>query len=62
MAQMPDSRPAIAFVTGHPDDVAFAMGGTAWLLKDKYQLHVFCATRGERGYPGAKPTLAKPTL
>lgn len=48
-----DARPNIVFIVAHPDDVAFAMGGTAWLLKDDYRLHIFCATRGDRGYPGA---------
>ena len=49
-----DPRANLAFIVAHPDDVAFAMGGTAWLLKDAYRLHIFCASRGERGYPGAK--------
>lgn len=43
---------SILIVVAHPDDVADGMGGTALLLKDKYQLHVICATRGERGVPG----------
>ena len=42
----------ILFVVAHPDDVAFGMGGTAWLLKDRYDLHVVCVTKGERGLPG----------
>jgi LmbE family N-acetylglucosaminyl deacetylase len=45
----------IVFVVAHPDDVAFYMGGTAVLLKDRYQLHVLCATRGERGYAWTGP-------
>lgn len=45
------SKPNIAFVVAHPDDLAHAMGGTAWLLKERYKLHVFCASKGERGYP-----------
>ncbi len=45
-----DSRETIAFVVAHPDDVAFSFGGTASLLRDQYDLHVFCASRGERGY------------
>jgi LmbE family N-acetylglucosaminyl deacetylase len=31
------------------------MGGTAWLLKDRYKLHVLCATKGDRGVPGRDP-------
>lgn len=42
----------IVFVVAHPDDMAYGMGGTAWLLKEKYNLHILCATRGERGLPG----------
>jgi LmbE family N-acetylglucosaminyl deacetylase len=34
----------------HPDDWEFGMGGTAWLLKDRYRFHVLCLTKGERGY------------
>ena len=43
---------SILFVVAHPDDVAGGMGGTALLLKDKYDLHVICATKGERGLIG----------
>jgi LmbE family N-acetylglucosaminyl deacetylase len=42
----------IVFIVAHPDDMAYGMGGTAWLLKEKYNLHVLCATRGEKGLPG----------
>ena len=40
---------SIVFVVAHPDDMAYGMSGTAFLLKDRYRLHVVCATRGERG-------------
>lgn len=43
-------RATVAFIVSHPDDVSFSMGGTAALLKDRYKLHVLCASRGERGY------------
>jgi LmbE family N-acetylglucosaminyl deacetylase len=55
-----DGRPAAVFVVAHPDDVAFSMGGAAWLLKDTHRLHVVCATRGERGYAWTGPGLAPP--
>lgn len=42
----------IVFVVAHPDDAANGVGGTALLLRDKYKLHVLCATRGEKGLPG----------
>jgi LmbE family N-acetylglucosaminyl deacetylase len=45
-------RRSVVFVVAHPDDLAFGMGGTAWLLKDKYKLHVLCLTKGERGLKG----------
>ncbi len=43
-------RSSVLFVTAHPDDVAFSCGGTAWLLKEKYDLHVVCATHGDGGH------------
>ena len=46
---------SVVFIVAHPDDVANAMGGTAWLLREKYNLHVFCATRGQRGIAGKTP-------
>lgn len=39
----------ILIVTAHPDDVEIGMGGTAYLLKDKYHIHIAIASRGERG-------------
>ena len=42
----------ILLIVPHPDDVAFGMGGTALLLKERFNLHVLCATKGERGVPG----------
>jgi len=47
-----NTKSNIVIVCAHPDDVAHSMGGTAYLLKDKYQLHIFCLTKGERGNPG----------
>ena len=44
------SKPPVLFVTAHPDDVAFNMGGTAKLLQRDYAIHSFCLSRGERGY------------
>lgn len=58
---MADARPSVVFVVGHPDDVAFFFGGTAWLLKEKYDLHVLCASRGERGYAYTGPGLTPPS-
>jgi len=42
----------ILFVVAHPDDVSNGMGGTALILKEKFDLHVLCATKGEIGNPG----------
>ncbi len=39
----------IVFLIVHPDDLAHSMGGTAYLLKDKYNLNVLALTKGERG-------------
>jgi LmbE family N-acetylglucosaminyl deacetylase len=54
-----DPRQAVVFVTAHPDDVAFFMGGTALLLKERYDLHVICATRGERGHGAPSEEVAR---
>ena len=43
---------SILFIVAHPDDVSDGIGGTALLLKGHYDLHVICATKGERGVPG----------
>ena len=44
---------SVVFIVAHPDDVAHSMGGTTLLLRKKgYGLHVFCATKGERGIRG----------
>ena len=43
-------KESIVFVVAHPDDVTYSAGGTAWLLHEKYDLHVLCASKGERGY------------
>jgi LmbE family N-acetylglucosaminyl deacetylase len=56
-----NARPNVVFVVGHPDDVALSFGGTAWLLKDLYKLHVLCASKGERGYHYDGAGLAPPS-
>lgn len=40
----------ILLFQAHPDDVT-CIGGTAWMLKDRYRLHTVSATKGERGRP-----------
>jgi LmbE family N-acetylglucosaminyl deacetylase len=46
---------SVLFLVAHPDDLACAMGGTALLLRDRYELHLLCATKGETGIPGRTP-------
>jgi len=46
---------SIVFIYPHPDDEAFGMGGTALLLKERFKLHMFCLTKGERGL-GPEPS------
>ena len=46
------TKPNIVFIVAHPDDLAHSMGGTAYLMKEKYQLHVLCLTKGEHGIKG----------
>ena len=43
------AKEAIVFVGGHPDD-SEGFAATAFLLKDKYDIHVVDVTRGERGF------------
>jgi LmbE family N-acetylglucosaminyl deacetylase len=54
-------RPVIVYVVAHPDDIAHSLGGTALLLKERYRLHVICASRGERGYVWQGPGPAPPS-
>lgn len=42
------AKEAIVFVGGHPDD-SEGFAATAFLLKDKYDIHIVDLTRGERG-------------
>lgn len=44
-----DTLRNILIITAHPDDMEIGMGGTAYLLKDKYHIHIAIASRGERG-------------
>lgn len=44
--------PSVLFVVAHPDDLAYGMGGMASLLREEVDLHLVCATKGERGCPG----------
>ncbi len=48
---MKSSAPLV-FLIAHPDDLEHSMGGTALLLRDRYPLHIICATKGERGIKG----------
>jgi len=36
-------------ITCHPDDWEIGMGGTAYLMKDRFQIHVIIASDGELG-------------
>ena len=42
------AKPAIVFVAAHPDDTE-GFAATAFLLRDKYDLHVVDLTHGEKG-------------
>jgi LmbE family N-acetylglucosaminyl deacetylase len=44
-----DSSSNVLIGTAHPDDWEYTMGGTAYLLKDKYSIHIVIASKGERG-------------
>jgi LmbE family N-acetylglucosaminyl deacetylase len=44
-----DIRRNLLIMTCHPDDWELGMAGTAYLLKDKYQIHVAIASDGELG-------------
>ncbi len=47
--QESDSVRNMLIITCHPDDWELSMAGTAYLLKDKYNIHVIIASDGERG-------------
>ena len=42
------TKPRIVFVAAHPDDTE-GFAATAFLLRDKYELHVVALTHGEKG-------------
>jgi LmbE family N-acetylglucosaminyl deacetylase len=44
-----DSPRNMLIITCHPDDWEIGMAGTAYLLKDKFQIHVVIASDGELG-------------
>ncbi len=44
-----DTRRNMLIITCHPDDWELSMAGTAYLLKDKCNIHVIIASDGERG-------------
>jgi len=44
-----DSLRNMLIITCHPDDWELSMAGTAYMLKDKYNIHVIIASDGERG-------------
>ena len=44
-----DSLRNMLIITCHPDDWELSMAGTAYLLKDKFNIHVVIASDGERG-------------
>lgn len=39
----------IVALFAHPDDESSGLGGTLWLLKDRYRIILLCLTKGERG-------------
>jgi LmbE family N-acetylglucosaminyl deacetylase len=49
LAQESNSKKNILIITCHPDDWEISMGGTAYLLRDKYQIHVIIDSDGELG-------------
>ncbi|MCK4990947.1 MAG: PIG-L family deacetylase [Bacteroidales bacterium] len=44
-----DSLRNMLIITCHPDDWELSMAGTAYLLKDQFNIHVIIASDGERG-------------
>jgi LmbE family N-acetylglucosaminyl deacetylase len=44
-----DTLRNILIITCHPDDWELGMAGTAYLLKDKFRIHVIVASDGELG-------------
>jgi len=48
-SQRSDSTGNILIITCHPDDWELGMAGTAYLLRDKFRIHVIIASDGELG-------------
>ncbi|HVN59297.1 MAG TPA: PIG-L family deacetylase [Bacteroidales bacterium] len=44
-----DTRPNMLIITCHPDDWELSMAGTAYLLKDRYHIHIIILSDGELG-------------
>lgn len=55
---MLSQKPNLVFLVAHPDDLSHSMGGTAYLLREKYNLHVLCLTKGEYGIKSKTPSEA----
>jgi len=49
-----ENNKEVLIISTHPDDWEISMGGTALLMKEKYNIHVLILTRGE----GIKPHVA----
>ncbi len=47
--QESDTLKNMLIITCHPDDWEIGMGGTAYLLKDKYHIHIIITSDGELG-------------
>jgi len=45
----PDTLKNMLIIACHPDDWELSMAGTAYLLKEKYNIHVIILSDGERG-------------
>ncbi len=49
-------KPAILIIEAHPGDWEDGIGGTIWMMKDKFDIHIVTASRGEMGGDVSEPS------
>ena len=61
VAESNPKKPAAVVVTAHPDDLECGVSGMLLRLKDQFAIHLFVASKGERGLRPAELEKDQPT-